>query len=378
MKFPILFKRTNTSAIQQWRIWTEINTKGKDKIVSIVTEYGQKDSDNLQFTTEIIKEGKNIGKKNETSIEQQADKEAKANWDKKKKNGYFENIKQIDKQTFFQPMLAKKFDEFKTKISYPVILDRKYNGGRLIAKKDGLFSRKGELFLSIPHIFEVLKPLFDKYPDLILDGEVYNHEYRYKLNEIMHLIRKSKNISKQDLIDSEAKIKYYVYDGLGFDGVTNTTRLVERRKAIKKHFSNIKYIEIVTGQTVDTEKELYKYYEDFLEDGYEGGIVRNIDSPYENKRSKYLLKLKPEDDSEATILDINEGVGNWAGTGKKITLEWQGQKFDASFKGSIEQGREFLKNKKQWIGKEVTFLYNGLTGLGTPNFARIDINNCLK
>jgi len=121
-----------------------------------------------------------------------------------------------------------------------------------------------------------------------------------------------------------------------------------------------------------------RVYAEYVDAGHEGIMLRNCNSPYENKRSKYLLKVKPEDDSEAVILDIIEGEGNWSGSGKTITLKWGDKVFDASFKGTYEQAVQFLKDKNQWIGKTVTFLYNGLTGLGTPNFARIDINNCVK
>ena len=73
-----------------------------------------------------------------------------------------------------------------------------------------------------------------------------------------------------------------------------------------------------------------------------------------------------------------EGKGNWSGTAKTATLEWEGRTFDATFKGNQEELAVILKNQKDWLGKEVTFLYNGLTGLNIPNFARIDVKNCFK
>ena len=91
-----------------------------------------------------------------------------------------------------------------------------------------------------------------------------------------------------------------------------------------------------------------------------------------------MLKVKPEDDDEGEIVEVTEGAGNWRGTGKIITLKWKDKTFDATFKGTYEQATLFLKEKNKWIGKKVTFLYNGLTGLGTPNYARVDINNCIK
>jgi DNA ligase-1 len=138
------------------------------------------------------------------------------------------------------------------------------------------------------------------------------------------------------------------------------------------------YVFTVSDHRIKSTEELNQVYSYYVDAGHEGIMLRNCKSPYENKRSKHLLKVKPEDDSEAVILDISEGEGNWSGSGKTITLKWDNKVFDASFKGTYEQAVQFLKDKDQWIGKTVTFLYNGLTGLGTPNFARIDINNCVK
>ena len=107
-------------------------------------------------------------------------------------------------------------------------------------------------------------------------------------------------------------------------------------------------------------------------------MYRTMDAPYQHTRSSDLLKIKPEDSSEATILSLHEGDGNWGGVAKTATVKWNNMEFDVTFKGSYERLQEILKNKKDWVGKDVTFLYNGLTGLGKPNFGRIDIDNCFK
>ena len=119
-------------------------------------------------------------------------------------------------------------------------------------------------------------------------------------------------------------------------------------------------------------------FQSLLLDQQEGGMLRKMDSPYEHKRSKNLVKVKAEDDDEAVIVDITDGDGNWKGAATNVTLNWKDKTFDAVFKGSYETRAEILKNKKDWIGKTVTFLYMGLTGLGTPNYARIDPDNCFK
>jgi DNA ligase-1 len=121
-----------------------------------------------------------------------------------------------------------------------------------------------------------------------------------------------------------------------------------------------------------------KLFNNLVSDFQEGAILRKMDSPYENKRSKYLLKVKPEDDDEAKILAITDGDGNWKGAATNVTLQWNGITFDGVFVGKYEVREEILKDKDNWIGKEVTFKYMGLTGLGTPNSARVDPDNCFK
>ena len=249
---------------------------------------------------------------------------------------------------------------------------------RCVATKSGLFTRKGEKYLSCPHIEKSLAPFFEKYPDAVLDGELFNNDLRQQLNEISKLIRRTVNISQDDLDRSEKLVRYYIYDGYDF-GINKDCCYKERKKWIDSNVvSSYKYAMPVKDFAINSESDLDKYYSSFIDDGHEGVMLRYSNMGYEHKRSKNLLKVKPEDSEEAVIVDIKEGTGNWSGTGKTITLDWNGKIFDASFKGSYEEAAQFFKERKKWIGQNVEFLYNGLTGKGTPNFARVDGNNCLK
>jgi len=120
MKLPMLFARTNTGAIQTWTIEVDGN--------KYRTHYGQLDSDKIQITEWTLCDGKNTGKKNATSAEDQAVKEAKATWKKKKESGYFENINDIDGIGFTEPMLAKNYDDYKDDLKYPVYSQPKLDG----------------------------------------------------------------------------------------------------------------------------------------------------------------------------------------------------------------------------------------------------------
>ena len=339
--------------------------------------YGVKDGE-IVTTEYTICLPKNIGRANETSGEEQREKEVAALYKKKLKTGYHKNIDDIDNFVFVEPMLAKKFEDRKDKIEYPVALNNKYNGGRCIATKDGLFTRKGERYLSVPHIWESLKDFFIEWPDAVLDGELLGDGFKANLNETMKLIRKTVHITAEDLTQSEKLVKYWVYDGYNFGGITKDSFYLDRANVVENSLENNIYYRKVWHIICNNEKEVYEQFQKLVEDGEEGAIVRLLNSGYDNKRSSSLLKVKSDDDSEAIITNITEGTGNWANTGKRITLNWNGKEFDATFKGSHEEATQFLIDKDKWIGRTVTFLYMGLTSFGIPNYARVDYNNCVK
>ena len=75
------------------------------------------------------------------------------------------------------------------------------------------------------------------------------------------------------------------------------------------------------------------YFEKFVKDGEEGGILRLATSAYEHKRSFNLIKVKGEDDGEALIISMDEGTGNWAGAVYTAVINWEGKVFEAVFMG---------------------------------------------
>jgi ATP-dependent DNA ligase len=341
-----------------------------------------------------ISEPKNFGKANATSAVEQCTLEIEAKYKKQlKSGGYYEHQSDIDKEQFFQVMLAKNFVDYKDKLDWKsgVGVQIKYNGGRMIATKTGLWTRKGEKYVSAPHIEEALKPFFLKYPDAILDGEGYNYPLREKLNEIMKLLRKTVYITPADFQRSKELIRFYIYDGYGFPAgknLPNTTSdsdyLLRKQAIDNSFFAPVfadRYKDIVhhvPTWVVHSESELETLYKKFLDDKQEGAILRILNVPYDNKRSKYLLKYKPIDTAEFEIIGIEEGIGNRSGMAGAVWFQYSdGRKFKGSLKGNEAQFKEILQRKKEFIGHTVTVHYNGLTGKGKglPNYARLDCNN---
>jgi len=340
--------------------------------------------DGKQVTTEwSTAEPKNVGKANATTAVEQASEEIASQYAKKIKKGYVFNKKDVNNLTFVEPMLAQPLHKLTKKPDFKNDkwgMQCKFNGNRCIATKDGLFSRTGEKYFSVPHIEGALKSFFEVCPAAVLDGELFNNDLRTQLNEINKLIRKTKHISPEDFAKSKELVKFYIYDGYNFSGYTELSPYHLRKKAIDNFLATCKSKSLACVETIDikSEEQMNKEFQKLLADKQEGAILRNLNGEYEHKRSKNLVKVKIDEDSEATVIDITDGDGNWKGAATNVTLNWQGKVFDAVFKGSYEKRADILKDKKSWIGKEGTFLYMGLTGLGTPNLARVDPDNCFK
>ena len=332
-------------------------------------------------------ECKNAGKSNGTSAIEQATAEIEAKYKKQLKTGYHQNMEHVDLIQYVEPMLAEKYKEQQKKVNFAEQnwgMQCKFNGNRCVATKEGLFTRKGEKYVSVPHIENALDPFFVQYPDAVLDGELFNNDLRQQLNEITKIIRKTKHIEASDFAKSEQLVKFYIYDGYNFStgkaGFLGADSDYSKRKNwIDNNVIPISaYLVGVGTELVKSEDHMNKLFQKLLSDQQEGGILRRMDAPYEHKRSKSLLKVKSEDDDDGIIQNITDGDGNWKGAATNVTLKWKDKTFDAVFKGSYETRVEILKSKTDWIGKKVTFLYMGLTGLGTPQYARIDPSNCFS
>jgi ATP-dependent DNA ligase len=310
-------------------------------------------------------EPKNQGKKNSTTAEEQAKKEAEALHRKKLELGFFEDINDIDKSTLFKPMLACDFNDYKDRIAYPVYVQPKLDGIRCIVRKDGMWSRNGKRIISAPHIYENIKHLFKINPDLVLDGELYIHSSKNDFNTICSLVKKTKP-TEQDLKQSAQLIEYWIYD------VPSLKGRYDVRKINLYQYYHISKVKIITTLLANNEDEVKKYYGQFVNDGFEGIMVRINEGNYENKRSKNLLKYKTFFDNEYTILEVHEGKGRLQNkVGQMLFKTEEGKEFYSTVNGTEEYLTELWNQKTNLIGQQATIKYFELTEDGVPRFPKV-------
>lgn len=359
-KLPTLYKRAVNGKINQWTIQVQ-----GDAYRTVSGYIDGKNTTSEWYTCT----AKNVGRSNATTAEEQALEEAVASWTKNKERGYFEDIDKIDTGTLFKPMLANKWEDYQDKVTFPLYSQPKLDGIRCIVKSDGMWTRTGKPIISAPHIFDSLRSTFEKYPDLILDGELYADKYANDFNTIVSLVKKTKPTT-QDLIDSANIIEYHIYDLPSSEG-TFTQRHQEIQNLFDYEFTS-PCLKMVETNQVDNMNDVVGFYEDYIAKGYEGQMLR-VDAPYENKRTKSLLKHKSFQDQEYTILDVCEGNGKFKDkVGYMVFQNELGHTFHSTVNGTQEYLEQLWKEKDSLIGQQATVKYFNLTpDTNIPRFPKV-------
>ena len=261
-----------------------------------------------------------------------------------------------------KPMLAHKFDNNRVDWSLPVYIQPKLDGVRCLFTKDGAFSRTGKQFKNLAHIETELIPFFKDRPDFVLDGELYNHNLKNDFEKIISLVRKQKPTA-DDRLEARKLVQFHVYDYI--DGVYDSYRTRMHNLGVSNLYSpSIQYVQAYKVNNYD---ESRIYHKDFLNQGYEGSIIR-LDGLYKHGRSYDLMKFKDFSDTEATIIGYEVGKGKRSGTlGKFIMLDDEGVQFGCPpGKGyTYKDLAHMLTNIQEYIGKRATFTYFQRTQAGS-------------
>lgn len=314
---------------------------------------GIKDGKMVLSGWKVVK-AKNVGRSNATTAEQQAEKAARAKWQRQKDSGYCEDLSnQISPP---RPMLAKKFEGCLDQVA---TLQPKLDGVRVLARADGLWSRTGKrMGPSVDHIWEQLQPFFENNPDMVIDGEVYNHSHKDDFNGLISLIRKEK-LNESDKTKVRKILQYHMYDSW-VEGVKQ--KYDERWKQLPQESGSLRRVIYYTKKVSDA-------LEDHLKYGYEGSMVRVVDMPYENKRSKGLLKVKKFHDAEFQVLRVESGVGNWSGKAKRIVVDYNGKEVGCGIRGTEQEMKDLLGRVNGGeMPKQATVRYFEVTNDGSLRF----------
>jgi len=275
-----------------------------------------------------------------------------------------------------KPMLAYPVSDKPINYNEPVFMQPKLDGVRCViqakVKRHILtpdlneievkaYSRTGKEWKNIDHILFNLKPWFALNPNVILDGELYNHDLKDDFEKIISLVRKQKP-TDLDALESSDLVQFHCYD------IIDETKTFEERNAfIEQVVPRNHCIKHVPTNLVFRDDDARVYHKRNLNNGYEGSILRTNDT-YACKRSHNLRKFKDFSDAEATIIGYLDGKGKRTGTlGKFIMQDDEGVEFGCPpGKGyTYKDLKIMLDNIGDYIGQRATFTFFEKTKAGS-------------
>ena len=262
-----------------------------------------------------------------------------------------------------KPMLAHKYDESRVDWSQPVYIQPKLDGVRCLFTKHGAYSRTGKKFMNLAHIELALIPFFKQQPDVVLDGELYNHKLKRDFEKIISLVRKQKP-TDTDRRDAQHLVQFHCYDYISAPVYDSYKTRMHNLVTSNIYDAQIKYVHADRVHSYEAARDFHAAY---LSEGYEGSIIR-LDGLYKHGRSYDLMKFKDFSDTEATIIGYELGKGKRTGTlGKFIMLDDEGITFGCPpGKGySYKDLADMLVNVDDYIGKRATFTYFQRTNAGS-------------
>lgn len=393
-----LYKRDKKGKVRAWTI--------EHDAASYWTISGIYPDGKMTKTAPTFVEQKNVGKANETSLEQQVLNEVASKVQYQIDQGFTYDIPTEEKR--FEVSLANKYQDRqeKGKLDFPYFVEPKLDGVRCYIKMvDGdirMFSRKHKEFVSCPHIAanEFVAKFFEMYPDAILDGELYNHRLKDDFNKIVSLVKKTKP-KAEDLEESAKLVQYHCFDSyypsepqlVYTERKTRLLNILKQNNWVGHHLDDVNKdsfylvgvgwvhyfgggwkLQLPFETTIEHTIELA--INRCVELGYEG-IMLKKDVPYFFGRSFDMLKYKKFFDKEFKIVDFEEGNGNLVGIAAAVICETEdGQTFKAGVMGTQDYARDLFTNKDLYKGKMATIVYQALTPMkdgkgGVPRFGKM-------
>jgi len=265
-----------------------------------------------------------------------------------------------------KPMLAYPVSDKPIDYSKKVFIQPKLDGVRCLIQYEGggickAYSRTGKEWKNINHILMQLTDFFVKHPNVILDGELYNHDLKDDFEKIISLVRKQKP-TDEDRSEAQSLVQFHCYDV-----VNPTMKFEDRIQFVTSNVPNNNCVSHVLTMQVHSDSEAKNIHDINLRNGYEGSILR-LNDFYQNKRSHSLRKFKDFSDAEATIVGYEEGKGKRADTlGKFLMQDDNGNHFGCPpGKGYTYRDLTImLHDIHKYMGQRATFTYFERTKAGS-------------
>lgn len=415
---PVLYRPNTSGAIQQWQISVKLSDDepitdkhvydgkiSEGQTAHITSQSYQVGGTVTSWTSPtVINKGTNIGRKNATTPLTQALYNARSKYTAKTKAGFQSEMPVAAKGGITFESLCKSksrgdtpwrvfpekihdFGKYSHKINDEFYIEPKLDGIFMTVVYHPCIDTPGnidtytiskESIEGVSHITDELSATLKDFPGLHICGELYKHGL--SLQEISGLARR---------LDSSKRVKgellsYHIFDCFYIDDDNKNMPFNERAEFLKEVIpEDAEYSKII--KRVETNRDNYKSrYEQFLDEGYEGAVIRNPDGVYNpgiytRHRSYDVQKLKPRPDDEFEIVGYTEGkAGKEVGAIIFICKTVSGKTFNITPNMPYDDRYELFTQmskvesngkthfENNWMGKPYTVQYSILSKDGVP------------
>jgi len=208
-------------------------------------------------------------------------------------------------------------------------IEIKLDGVRVLTVIQGdkveMFSRNGKQFHNFGHIIDEIKTVLKDHPvpySLVLDGEVMSANFQ----DLMKQVHRKDNVAANDAV-------LHLFDTIPLEDFQKgswdkpqsfrsliTKHWVEEHKDVLQHVQALDW-EDVDLDTPEGQSRFVELNKAAVDGGYEGVMIKDVDAPYECKRTHAWLKAKPFIEVTLKVVEVEEGTGRNAGRLGAIVCE---------------------------------------------------------
>lgn len=263
-------------------------------------------------------------------------------------------------------MLAHRFKEHRKKLQYPLFVQPKLNGVRML-HRNGLSQSRYEEEWNPPVLAHISDQLRHISRDIIFDGELYVHGWS------LQQINSACAVKRIQPTDKTRQLEYHIFDCIVPDQLNMP--FVERTALLQSLLFNSPQhnLRFVETHLILTELDAEVRYAQFRASFYEGMMYRHRDAPYGfaeqcgNKENRWTTLIKRKDflEDDFVCVDWTPGRDGFEGLVGALVFEMpNGQRFNAGSGLDLQQRQEFILRSP--VGLRCRVKYEMLSDTGVP------------
>ena len=264
----------------------------------------------------------------------------------------------------FDVQLGTSIEKVKLLGNEKIFISRKLNGTRTAFVGDKCMTRQGKEYKGLNHIISDLQKIVGA--EMFVDGELL-----YKNKEGLsdsEAFQKGTGIAMSKDND-KSELKLVIFDMFPLDEFWSG-KSKEPYSNRKKHLIELgEKITVLGTENLEIVQMCYEGYDhseiwkwlDYAERHDWEGVILNLDTPYECKRTKNLIKVKKFYTYDLKVIGIEEGTGRNKGTLGALVVKYKNNTVNVGSGFTDEERSYYWNNQDKIIGRVIEVKYKEIT-----------------